>query len=335
MIRSLYFTDGKCVTGLPQEEYSKALQDEVGMLWVDFEGTPPETDEPVLRDIFGFHPLAIDDALQESHVPKVDDWGEYLYVVLHSVQFDPHNGGEVETLELDIFLGRNYMVTHHDHSIPAVERVWDSIQRDERHLKSGPDHLLYRITDETIASYMPVVEQIDEAIDQAEDEIFIRPTPYTLEHIFMLKRAALHLRRIVGPQREVLNKLARDDYQVIDARDRVYFRDVYDHLVRLHDITESIRDLVGGALDTYLSVINNRMNEIMKTLTIITTVFMPISFVTGFFGMNFFQPVSERLLSWTSVPAFLLTLLVILITPVGMFMWMRMRGWMFTDERRR
>jgi magnesium transporter len=174
---------------------------------------------------------------------------------------------------------------------------------------------------------MPVVEEIDAAIDHAEDQIFERPTPYTLEHIFMLKRAALHMRRIIGPQREVLNKLARDDYKVIDARARVYFRDVYDHLVRLHDISESIRDLVGGALDTYLSVINNRMNEIMKTLTIITTIFMPLSFVTGFFGMNFFQP-NYPLPRWTSQPAFIITMAIFLLIPVGMYFWMRRRGWM-------
>jgi magnesium transporter len=137
----------------------------------------------------------------------------------------------------------------------------------------------------------------------------------------------LHLRRVIGPMREVMNKLARDDFKMIDARDRVYFRDVYDHLVRLYDISESLRDLVGGALDTYLSVINNRMNDIMKTLTLITTIFMPISFLAGFFGMNFFQPVAQ-LQGWTDIPAFLITLVIFIITPVAMFFWMRKRGWM-------
>ena len=121
---------------------------------------------------------------------------------------------------------------------------------------------------------------------------------------------------------------ARDDYAVIDTRARVYFRDVYDHLVRLHDITESIRDLVSGTLDTYLSVINNRMNDIMKTLTIITTMFMPISFVAGFFGMNFFQPVAASLLGWADVPVFAITLAITLLTPIGMFWWVHSRGWM-------
>jgi len=329
MIRSLQISrDGKFAIDLAVEKWPAILQDQSSLLWVDFEGTSPESDEPILREVFGFHPLAVDDALQESHVPKVDDWEDYLYIVLHAVTFDPSNGGHVDTLELDVFLGRNYLVTHHDQNIAAVDRVWSACQRDERLWKNGVDHFLYRLTDEVVASYMPVVEAIDEAVDRAEDEIFGRPTPDVLERIFSVKRAVLYLRRIIGPLREVLNRLARDDYAVIDSRARVYFRDVYDHLVRLHDITESIRDLVSGTLDTYLSVINNRMNDIMKTLTIITTLFMPISFITGFFGMNFFQPVEQSLMPWSGLPVFVIMLGIVILTPVFMFWWIRRRGWM-------
>jgi magnesium transporter len=331
MIRSLYRApDGKLRTDLQPDEFAAALTDSHGLLWVDFSGTPPEEDAPILLNIFGFHPLAVDDALQESHVPKVDDWGQYLYIVLHAVVFDKdaRDGEHVDTLELDVFVGKNYIVTHHDQLIAAVDRVWTLCQRDERHLKGGADHLLYELTDMLVADYMPVVDEIDEAIDQIEDQVFNRPTPDTLERIFRLKRAVLHLRRIISPQREVLNKLARDDYPVIDAQDRVYFRDVYDHLVRLYDINESLRDLMGGALDTYLSVINNRMNEIMRTLTVVTTLFMPISFAAGFFGMNFFQPVEDPLKAWTTSPAFLLALIVMFLTPLGMYLWIRRKGWM-------
>jgi len=327
MIHSMYFrSEGNLHIDLDIEAIKTALQDPEGLLWVDFEDRPPEEDEPILREVFGFHPLAIDDALRESHVPKLDDLGEYLYIVLHAVVFDESNTGRLDTQELDVFLGKNYMVTHHDQPITAISRVWDISQRDKRHLLSGADHLLYRLTDEVVASYMPVVEEIDEAIDQTEDQVFDRPTPETLERIFMLKRAALHLRRIIGPQREVLNKLARDDYRVVDSRAQIYFRDVYDHLVRLHDITESIRDLVSGVLDTYLSVINNRMNEIMKTLTIFTAMFMPLSFIGGFFGMNFFAPVAP-LVKWTGIPAFAFTLIITLLTPIAMYLWIRRRGW--------
>ncbi|HJR81225.1 MAG TPA: magnesium transporter CorA family protein, partial [Anaerolineales bacterium] len=150
--------------------------------------------------------------------------------------------------------------------------------------------------------------------------------PRTLEQLFALKRVLLAMRRILLPQREVLNKLARDDYRVIDPRDRVFFRDVYDHLVRLHDINESLRDLVGGALDTYLSVVNNRMNEIMKTLTIITVLFMPLTFLTGYFGMNFFEPPGS-LNNWTTPPVFYVVLAINILLPIGMYIWMRRRTW--------
>lgn len=328
MIRSLYYTaQGDLLTDLGIDQFKKALADAEGLLWVDFENTRPEDDEPILSQVFGFHPLAIDDALQESHVPKVDDWGEYLYIVLHAITLAKSDQAHLETQELDIFLGHNYLVTHHDDPIHAIQRLWEICHRDERHMRNGPDYFLYRLADEVVASYMPVVEALDEAIDVTEDQVFDRPTTATLERIFALKRAILHLRRIIGPQREVLNKLARDDYRVVDAAARVYFRDVYDHLVRLHDISESIRDLVSGALDTYLSVINNRMNDIMRTLTIITTLFMPISFVAGFFGMNFFAPVIP-LEAWTGWPAFLLTSGIMVLLPLLMFIWIRRRGWL-------
>jgi magnesium transporter len=329
MIRALYRTpEGKMRTDLTPADFPAMLKEPGGLLWVDFENTPPQEDEPILLHTFGFHPLAVDDALQESHVPKVDDWDDYLYLVLHAIAFGHDDNGRLETLELDVFLGKSYIVTHHDKSIAAVNHIWDACQRDERYPSRGADHILYRIVDDMVAAYMPVVEEVDEAIETLEDQIFDRPSPENLSELMKLKRALLQLRRIIAPQREVLNKLARDDYPVIDAKDRVFFRDIYDHLVRLHDINESMRDLVGGAMDTYLSVINNRMNDIMKTLTVITTLFMPLSFLTGFFGMNFFTPVAAPLQSWTTLAAFGLTIAVMIGTPVGMIFWLRKRGWM-------
>jgi len=322
-----YSPDGVVRTDLTIDEVKTALVDSNSKLWLDFEDTPPEEDEPVLREVFGFHRLAIEDALKQSHVPKLDDWEDYLYIVLHAVTFDHSGGGSVDTLELDVFLGKNYLVTHHDKQIEALERIWSAIKYDQRFYKNGVDRLLYRLADEVVGSYMPVVEALDKAIDDAEDQVFSNPTSRTLEKIFSLKRDVLHLRRVIGPQREVLNRLARDEYAVVEVRTRVYFRDVYDHLVRMHDITETVRDLVSGALDTYLSVINNRMNDIMKTLTVITTLFMPISFLTGFFGMNFFVAVPPYS-AFTTPPVLVAALLMVFLVPLAMFTWIRRRGWM-------
>jgi len=330
VIRSVFYQPGKPLqTDLEPGSLQKALRSRRGVLWVDFVGEPPEVCQPILES-FGFHPLAIDDALQETHSPKIDDWGSYVYLVLNYMHLNgvEKKQWETEVDELDIFLGSNYVVTHHDYPVPAIDAALASIQRDQRPLHEGADHLLYKIIDNVVTNYMPIVERIDEEIDEIEDQVFDRPTPRTLERLFALKRVLLAMRRILLPQREVLNKLARDDYAVIDQKDRIFFRDIYDHLVRLHDLNETMRDLVGGALDTYLSVINNRMNEVMKTLAIITTLFMPLSFIAGVFGMNFFLPRPDNAI-WELMqrPIFYLVILAMIITPILMFRWMRKRTW--------
>jgi len=327
MIRSLYYQPGKPTRkDIPPQEYPKLIRDRRGLLWVNFSSEPAEACLPILEG-FQFHHLAIDDALQETHAPKLDDWGSYIYIVLNYMDIKESDiYWETEIDELDIFLGENYIVTLHDSPIPALDEVWSACDRDPRILQDGPDHLLYKIADGIVTGYMPTVEKIDAAIDQLEDEVFERPTPRTLERLFALKRLLQSMRRILLPQREVMNKLSRDDYKVIDPKDRIFFRDIYDHLVRLHDLNESLRDLTSSVLDTYLSVVNNRMNDVMKTLTIITTLFMPITFITGFFGMNFFEPVAG-LTDWTARQVFMGTLGIMLLFPLGMFVWMRRRTW--------
>jgi magnesium transporter len=327
MIRTIFFSPGKPTrTDIPPEEFPRLIRDKRGLLWVDFVSEPPEIALPILQS-FKFHHLAIDDALQETHAPKIDDWGDYLYIVLNYMHLlkdtDPW---DTEIDELDIFLGRNYVITHHDNPVTSIDETWDMCQRDPRYAKDGPDHLLYKIIDATVMNYMPIIEKIDEEIDLIEDQVFDRPSSQTLARLFTLKRVLLAMRRILLPQREVLNKMARDDFQVIDQKDRIFYRDIYDHLVRLHDVNESLRDLVGGAMDTYLSVVNNRLNDVMKTLTLITTLFMPISFITGFFGMNFFEPVAG-LVGWTSRQIFTLILGIIVGLPIVMYTWMRRRTW--------
>ena len=327
MIRTMYYSHGKPIRkDISPKEFPKLIRDRRSLLWVDFVNEPDENSLPILQG-FGFHPLSIEDALQQTHSPKLDDWGNYLYVVMNYMKLE-ENGTlwDSEVDELDIFLGPNYIVTHHEFPIPAIDETWASCDRDVRNVQEGADHLLYKIMDFLVAGYMPTVERIDSAIDELEDHIFDKPSPRTLERLFALKRVLLAMRRILLPQREVLNKLARDDYRVIDPKDRIFFRDIYDHLVRLHDLNENLRDLVGGALDTYLSVVNNRMNDIMKTLTIITTIFMPLAFVTGFFGMNFFEP-QGRLTNWTTNPIFYITLAINVLLPIGMYLWMRRRTW--------
>lgn len=327
MRRSLYMTaGGELSLNLDVEDIQRVVESGSGLLWVDLLQEPVQSSRPLLEETFGFHPLAIDDALEEKHVPKIDDWDNYLYLVLHALQFKEGDDDPLTSMEIDIFLGQNYLVTHTLGAVPAIEQVWELAQRDDRILRRGAQRLLYSITDEIATNTMPVVEAMDEAIDHLEDTIFDGPDSSLLETIFSYKRALLALRRVLMPQREVFNKLARGDFRLIEPESRMFFRDVYDHLVRLHDITEGLRDLVTGALDTYLSVVSNRMNEVMKTLTVITTLFMPLAFLTGFFGTNFFQPVIP-LAAWTGKTVFYLFLVAMVIVPAGMYFWMRRRAW--------
>jgi magnesium transporter len=322
MIRTMYRSGkGGFTTDVPPSHWRVALRDGDGLLWVDIENELPDKIDPLLREAFNFHPLAIDDALRESHVPKIDNWGEYAYAVLHGITYDSETI-KLGVQELDVFLGHNYLVTHHRQPLEIVNRVWTSACTDQRRLERGSDFLLYDLLDMLSSEYLPVIDDIDDTIDHIEDEVFDNPSRHTLNTIFAIKRVALQMRRIIGPQREVLNRLARDDYGMIDAKDRVYFRDVYDHLVRLADINESLRDLISGALDTYLSVTSNRTNEIMKVLTIISALFMPLAFLTGFFGMNFTRIPFDS--PWLLVGA----LGLMVATPVVMYILFKRRGWM-------
>lgn len=307
------------------------VADPSNVLWVDIcdpeneNGAHPEALR-ILRDVFEFHPLAIEDALIENHVPKVDDWGSYLYIVLYAVHFE--RGKEhLETRELDVFVGPNYLVTYRTEEVRALEQQWRVTQRDARHTRRGVDYLLYELCDAIATDYLPVMDAMDEAVDLLQDAVFERTDARLVERIFMLKRAVLDLRRVLGPQREVLNKLSRGDFAVIDDKDRVYFRDVYDHFVRLVDLNESLRDVVGGVLDTYLSVAANRTNEIMKALTIVSLMFLPLTFITGFFGMNFFGGSIELTFETSRGLFFLASMAIMIALPLAMLLYIRRRGW--------
>jgi len=307
-----------------------AIADPKGTLWVDIEnpeGTSAEAIEALLRDVFGFHPLAIEEAIQDSHIPKVDDWGEYLYLVFHGASIDPQTD-ELRLQELDIFLGTNYLVTYHTEPLSFLDQDRKSIERDPRdRLQHGCDHLLVRFLERAVDQSLEAIQQLDDRVEEIQNQVIANPRARALQAIFRVKRSAIRLHKTFGPQREVLNRLARDPYKPIRPEHRIYFRDVYDHVVRIHDISETLRDLIAGTLDTYLSVISNRTNDIMKMLTMVTLMFMPLSFITGFFGMNFF---AESLAFQSALPKRVLffgSLLIMCISPSLMWIYARRMKW--------
>jgi len=261
------------------------LKDETESVWVDLEA-PTEEETQILSSVFNFHPLAIEDCVGESHLPKLDDFGDYLFLVLHGARSGEAQG-TFKTVELNFFLGKRYLVTYHQPLSRSINRTKERCLKNSLTISRGMDFLLYEILDGTVDNYFPILDDFDEVLDELEREVTASPTKETLNRIFTLKRDGMALRRVTSPQREILNRLSRDPFTVVNKRTAIYFRDVYDHLVRINDLAESYKDLSTGLLEAYISMVSNRLNEVVKILTALTVVFMPLTVITGIYGMNF------------------------------------------------
>jgi magnesium transporter len=324
MIRSIYRApDGSRRLNLAAQDMLRALAEPDGLLWVSLERATEAEVQSILEDVFHVHPLSVEDTLStEYQAPKVDNFTEYIFLVMHALR-PGFPAEELDTMELDLFLGHNYLVTSFTSpNMPAVQYVWDRLDRDERLLAHGPDVLCHAVLDKLVDDYLPLLDDIDQEIDALEDEVLTAPQENTLQRILDMKHGMLTLRRIVLPQREVINRLSRDELPQISPNNRIYYRDIYDHLVRIYDLGETVRDVVTGTLDTYLSVTSNRLNEVMKTLTVVSTIFLPLSFVASVYGMNF---VNMPELHWR-YGYFALWGVFVLIT-LGMLVAFRRRGW--------
>lgn len=289
MIRSVYFTAaGKKKTGLTEPEMSEALKDKDGLLWISLEGSSEEEMNRILKNCFHFHPLAIEDCQSDGYqTPKVDDFGDYIFLIAYAIR-PQASYADPETLELDFFLGENYLVTSYRGTLmPPVETVWQRLERDSRLSGNGSDFLCHAVLDVLVDDYMPFLDQMYGEMDLLEDLVLSDPQPKTLSRLLELKHCVMILRRILSPQRELINRLSRDEFPMIDRQSRIYFRDIYDHFVRTQELIDAIRDIATGALDIYLSSTSNRLNQIMKALTVVSTIFLPLSFVAGVYGMNF------------------------------------------------
>jgi magnesium transporter len=285
--------------------------------WLDYE-SPTEDQLNALQAEFDFHPLAMEDVRQFDQRAKVMDFGDYLFLSLHSLS---RHTGEVHDHELETFLGKDYLITIHRREMGELALALKRFQGDPRKQDLGPDQFLYVIVDEMTHGLFPILDQIDDEIDSLEDATIEKPTPQTLEGIFQLKQDLIQMRRMVAPMRDVMNSLASTRYGFIDAKTALYFRDAYDAFSRVYELVETSRDLLGNTLDTYLSVQSNQLNNVMKRLTIISTIFLPISFVVGWGGMNF------ALMPFEQTTVFWVVNLLLLALPAGMLLYFRGRGW--------
>ena len=252
--------------------------------WLDLTA-PTHEDIAKLRELFGFHPLALEDTEHFGQRPKLDNYVDYVFMVFYGAL--RHGAEDPEPLdEVHLFISGHYLITVHRDPLPALDQQRE--QLDGRVLHSE-QFLLYRVLDALTDSFFPLLAEMDDEIDELEAAIILSPTDKQLQRLFSLKRQLVAMRKVVTPQRDLfarsIDQLAELPGLELDERD--YFRDIYDHLIRISDLIDSYRDLLSGATDLYLSTVSNRQNDVMKQLTVIATIFLPLTFITGFFGQNF------------------------------------------------
>jgi len=255
------------------------------IVWVDL-AAPSVPESLVLRDTFAFHPLSVEDAMSARQYPKAEVYDGYIYVILHGIDFRGHGKHRFGTHDIDFFVGPNYLVTVHDGDSAAIIELRDHATRNSKLLSEGPVALLHRIVDAMVDSYRPELDKLEDRLDDLEKKIFDDPRPALVRRILDEKRQVAGLRRIVTPQRDVVARLARRDFLDVSTEMSFRFRDVYDHLVRIADDVMIFQDRISGMLDAHLTNASNRLNEVMKVLTVVATVFGPPTLVAGIWGMN-------------------------------------------------
>lgn len=296
--------------------------DKDSVTWIDVQGLG---DEDVLRglgELFNIHPMALEDVVNVPQRPKAEVYPDHEFVITRMAMVHPEGG--LDTEQVSIFLGRNYVLTLQERYGDCFDPVRKRIQQGKGLMrKSGSDYLAYALIDVIIDHYYPVLEEFGEHLEQLEDELVAQPGPATLHRIHQVKRDLITLRRAIWPQRDMVNTLLReDDSELISEKVRVYLRDCYDHAIQIMDVVETYRELAAGMLDVYLSSISNRMNEVMKVLTIIATIFIPTTFIAGVYGMNF-EWMPELKWAW-GYPAAWIAMLAV---AGGMIYYFRRLGW--------
>lgn len=280
--RALVTASGQCAE-VSVEEVQRRLQAGETGFWLDIEA-PAEEDYRLLLDTFDFHPLTVDDVRQQNQRPKLDEFPGYRFAVLFAADL---RGDDLVFRELHLYLSHRWFVTVHGERSPALAEVRRRIEADASVTRNDVVFLQYLVISAVVGSLFPTLDQLDDAIDRLEDTVLDRPTPAILARLTGLKHEVAELRRILGPQRDVFQRLLSHSLEHSEGELPLYWRDVYEDLVRQYEEADSLRDLLTGAMDVYLSTVSNRLNGTMMQLTVIASVFLPLTFLTGFFGMNF------------------------------------------------
>ena len=294
--------------------------------WVNVDGLGDADTITAVGDAFHLHPLALEDVVNVPQRPKVEQYGEQLFLVTRMASLNGH----LETEQLSLYLGKDFLLTFQERVGDCLDPVRERIRKGMGRIrKAPPDYLAYAVLDAVIDSYFPLLEQFGERLEALEDQVMAKPDAATVSDVHRVKRDLLALRRAVWPQREMINALLREELPLVGEQTRLYLRDCYDHVTQIIDMVETCREIASGLLDAYQSNISNRMNEIMKVLTIVATIFIPLGFLAGVWGMNFNtekSPWNMPLLNWAWGYRF--ALIVMATIAGGMLVFFGRRGWL-------
>lgn len=322
MIKSFVFSGGKLVGEDPGLDFIKTmLFDDDAQIWVDLEAPTPEEARTVLEQIFGFHPLAIEDCIAVTEQPKIDDYEKYLFAVIHALNVTAER--KVQTLELNMFIGRNFLVSHHDQPIPSIRQTMERIKKNATAVAKASDRLAYTILDLLFDYYEPAMEAVANDIAELEREVLASRSSDILGHVLNLKTEVRHFRQVVNPQREVIARLARGEFKLIRPHLLPYYRDLLDRLKRVSDLTEYYRETLTNILQIHLNLQQMEVNRVIKILTVLATLSLPIVVVTSFYGMNF-EHMPE--LSWQWPYLWVLGLTV--ISSGTIYLFLRLKRWL-------
>lgn len=293
------------------------------LLWIDLYDVG-NNELQYIAGIFDFHPLAIEDCLHVSPRAKVDNYEDYYFFVFHALRYNEESDNEITTVELNVFLGPNYIVTIHKSPMNTIGRIAAQCHRSKSYMNRGPDYLLYAIVDGITDEYFPIMDRISVRIDELEDEIYEHQMEEITEEFLALKRTIILIRRVIMPQKRIFaNVNGRFSFDI--SEDNVpFYSDLTDHLERISDSTETFRDLVNGALDTYYTIISAKTTEIMRVLTIISTIILPLTFITGLFGMNTFAWMGEK----AEPVMFAIAIGTMVLITIGMLYVFKKRKWL-------
>ena len=321
-ILALRSTDAVPTPARP-EELAGLLADPTTVVWVDMLD-PGDAEKKILEEVFRLHPTVVEDMLADAPTPKIERFQGYLYIVFHAVLPGWETADELLLGDLDVMLGKNYLLTSHTTTLPSVESAFQQVIKKPDCMRKGPAYVAYLIADVISERFLPLMERLDHEIDALETSIIKNPGPHLLETIFGLKHKLQRIRRVGLHQREVLNRLSRGDRELdISPEDvRPFFRDAYDNFVRVVDLNDSFREIVSSAMEGYLSMQGHKLNEIMKVLTLISTIMLPLTFIAGVYGMNF-DVMPE--LHWSY--GYFSALGLMGVTAVAFFIYFRRKGW--------